>query len=245
MTLGERLVMLRNEKSLSQDTLAEALGVSRQSVSKWETDASIPELDKLIRLSDLFDISLDELVRGKPGSTGPTISSAQTMENIPWPQRVVQLYQDRMYLLGWLPVVWGIHDLLKALGTLSPLFGELSGGEDIFALMWALHIENLLKIIFGILFLVVGKKKAGTFRWYHLGWVPVIVGLFGLPTVRWFTNGLLSLLLPVPFILIRRQELLPQIPSLLAGTADCLLLCILGILVLVFGQTAEKANPQS
>lgn len=65
MTLGERLVRLRNQRGMSQDALAEQLGVSRQSVSKWETDASVPELDKLLKLSDLFEVSLDELVKGK------------------------------------------------------------------------------------------------------------------------------------------------------------------------------------
>ena len=44
--------------------LADALEVSRQSVSKWETDASIPELDKLLRLAELFGVTLDELVKG-------------------------------------------------------------------------------------------------------------------------------------------------------------------------------------
>lgn len=48
---------------MSQGDLAEKLNVSRQSISKWETDASIPELDKLIMLSDLFNITIDELVR--------------------------------------------------------------------------------------------------------------------------------------------------------------------------------------
>ena len=65
MTLGERIMMLRMREKLSQGDMAEKLGVSRQSVSKWETNASVPELDKLILLSDLFHISLDELVRGK------------------------------------------------------------------------------------------------------------------------------------------------------------------------------------
>ncbi|MBQ2996260.1 MAG: helix-turn-helix transcriptional regulator, partial [Oscillibacter sp.] len=51
MTLGERLTALRKEKGMSQDALAGILGVSRQSVSKWETDASIPDLDNLVRLS--------------------------------------------------------------------------------------------------------------------------------------------------------------------------------------------------
>lgn len=65
MTLGENIARLRTARGLSQGALAEALEVSRQSVSKWETDASVPELDKLIRLSKLFDVTLDELVMGE------------------------------------------------------------------------------------------------------------------------------------------------------------------------------------
>ena len=49
---------------MSQLELAEALDVSRQSISKWETGAAVPELDKLVKLSDVFGITLDELVRG-------------------------------------------------------------------------------------------------------------------------------------------------------------------------------------
>ncbi len=63
MTLGEKIAHLRTKHKLSQGDLAEKLNVSRQSVSKWETNTSIPELDKLIQLSDLFQISLDDLVR--------------------------------------------------------------------------------------------------------------------------------------------------------------------------------------
>lgn len=65
MNLGERIYQLRSERNLSQGDLADALEVSRQSVSKWETNASVPELDKLIKMSQLFGISLDELVLNK------------------------------------------------------------------------------------------------------------------------------------------------------------------------------------
>ena len=63
MTLGQNIARLRAQKNLSQGDLADALEVSRQSVSKWETDASIPELDKLLRLAELFGVTLDELVK--------------------------------------------------------------------------------------------------------------------------------------------------------------------------------------
>ena len=65
MKLGERIYKLRSEKNLSQGDLADALEVSRQSISKWETNASVPELDKLIKLSEVFDVSLDYLITGK------------------------------------------------------------------------------------------------------------------------------------------------------------------------------------
>jgi len=64
MTLGERIRALRIKQSLSQEELAAALEVSRQSVSKWETDGATPDVEKLIKLSDLFGVSLDCLIRG-------------------------------------------------------------------------------------------------------------------------------------------------------------------------------------
>lgn len=63
MSLSEKILHLRTQKGLSQLELAEQLGVSRQSVSKWETGQSVPDLDKLIKLADLFGVSVDELVR--------------------------------------------------------------------------------------------------------------------------------------------------------------------------------------
>ena len=66
MSLGGTIYRLRTEKNMSQGDLADALDVSRQSVSKWENDSSIPDLDKLKKLSQLFGVSLDELVNGEP-----------------------------------------------------------------------------------------------------------------------------------------------------------------------------------
>ena len=71
MSLGERICKHRVEKNLSQVDLADALDVSRQSISKWETNASVPELDKLIKLSEIFGISLDELIIGKETAEQP------------------------------------------------------------------------------------------------------------------------------------------------------------------------------
>ncbi len=63
MNLSEKITALRTERKLSQGDVAEKLEVSRQSVSKWETGQSVPELDKIVKLADLFGVSVDELVR--------------------------------------------------------------------------------------------------------------------------------------------------------------------------------------
>lgn len=68
MSLGENISALRAARGMKQDELAAALGVSRQSVSKWETDASVPELDKLVQLAGLFGVTLDGLVGREPPS---------------------------------------------------------------------------------------------------------------------------------------------------------------------------------
>lgn len=62
LTLGQRISARRKLLNLSQEALAEQLGVSRQAVSKWEADGSIPEIDKLIALSKLFEVSMEWLL---------------------------------------------------------------------------------------------------------------------------------------------------------------------------------------
>lgn len=65
MEFGNRLYELRKQKGFSQEELANRLDVTRQTVSKWELGDSTPDMDKLIALGELFEISLDELVLGK------------------------------------------------------------------------------------------------------------------------------------------------------------------------------------
>ncbi len=64
MTLGERIYKYRTAKNLSQGDLSDILDVSRQSVSKWENDMATPDLDKIIKLAEVFGVSIDELVKG-------------------------------------------------------------------------------------------------------------------------------------------------------------------------------------
>ena len=63
MNLGEKLQLLRNNNRLSQEELGEKLGVSRQAISKWESGQSTPDLKKLIAISELYNITIDSLVK--------------------------------------------------------------------------------------------------------------------------------------------------------------------------------------
>ena len=67
MTFAEKLKSIRKQAGMSQEQLAEKLGVSRQAVTKWETDAGIPDIENMMAISALFDISIDELLSNEKG----------------------------------------------------------------------------------------------------------------------------------------------------------------------------------
>lgn len=86
MEFYEKLQILRKEKKISQEQLAETLGVSRQAVSKWENGGSYPETDKLILMSDLFGVSIDILMKNdldlqkqETTESEPKVSEIDTM----------------------------------------------------------------------------------------------------------------------------------------------------------------------
>ena len=70
MTLGEKIKELRKARGLSQEELAEQINVSRQAVSKWELDLSLPDIDNIVQLSQLFDVSTDHLLTNKQDMPG-------------------------------------------------------------------------------------------------------------------------------------------------------------------------------
>lgn len=103
MNLGENIYRLRIEKNLSQGGLADALEVSRQSVSKWENNSAVPELDKLVKMAQLFGVSLDELVTGEhKEETAPLPPQAATQQATPVKQGL-----SPQQLLGIVLLVFG------------------------------------------------------------------------------------------------------------------------------------------
>lgn len=80
MSLGEHIYRLRTQRGMSQEALAEALNVSRQSVSKWENSSAVPELEKLVGMSRIFEVSLDVLVNGTNPAAEPATSPEAASE---------------------------------------------------------------------------------------------------------------------------------------------------------------------
>lgn len=103
MTLGERINFYRKQKLLSQEQLAGEIGVSRQAVSKWEQDAALPEIDKLIALSQLFSVSTDVLL-GLKAEASEQASPAVIGEEL---HSVISFLRKLWHNIGYFLLVWG------------------------------------------------------------------------------------------------------------------------------------------
>lgn len=132
MTLSEKIIALRNSRNMSQGDLAEKLNVSRQSVSKWETGASIPDLDKLIAMSNLFKVSLDELAKDDVGlgtrqEEDAVIAKEQTVDKTSSDDMWTRLQERRPQLIvGFLLIfVACVIEILSCVGALP--FGRMYG----------------------------------------------------------------------------------------------------------------------
>ncbi len=110
MTLAEKLAALRGERKLSQGDLAEKLDVSRQSVSKWETGQAVPELDKIIKLADLFGVTVDELVRDgeAPRPEAPEPEVTERVIYVKQQLGKTQILGVALLVLGLVSVILGV-----------------------------------------------------------------------------------------------------------------------------------------
>ena len=199
MTLGERLTALRKEKGMSQDALAGILGVSRQSVSKWETDASIPDLDNLVRLSDLFEVTLDELVRGKkPERPAEKVALPETLRQLG--RMAEKFWREKAYLAGWLLILWGGKRGFAFLKGVQNFYRNTNDMEKTVAFFKSALLPSVLPVLLilfasGLLLLTLGRKKSGSFEWYHLGWWGIFAAAIGIRGKSFLNTGLLEELL--------------------------------------------------
>lgn len=106
MNLGENIYRLRTEKNLSQGDLADVLEVSRQSISKWENNSAVPELDKLIKIAQIFGTTIDALVTGEKTEESSAEATAQAPKE---PQQAAPVRQglSPVQILGIILLVFG------------------------------------------------------------------------------------------------------------------------------------------
>ena len=138
MTLGARLQELRLRRGMSQDALADKLGVSRQAVSKWERDEATPDLDKIIKLSELYGISLDALLKEEP-------QPAKTQQTPPHPHKA-----DWNRILTWggllggsAMVVWGLTDAVGLMAYEQIASNMLSGAVNVMGVTMTGEAQNM------------------------------------------------------------------------------------------------------
>ena len=199
MTLGEKLSRLRKEYNYTQEQLADVLGVSRQSISKWESDIAYPETDKLVKIGKLFECSMDYLLN-------EDISEKQGLQPTEkesfWDKLKLQIHERKSEkMIFGMPLyhigrnAHGFFAIgLKARGVVS--FGLMSQGVFSFGLL-SLGGVSIGLLSFGLIsagifsagLLAVGSIALGLFAAGAIG-----VGLisFGALSVGYFSSGALA-----------------------------------------------------
>jgi len=129
MTFGEKLQGLRQRAGMSQDALAEKLDVSRQAVSRWERDETMPETEKVVALAELFGVTTDYLLRQQTEEkreTGTAAPPSGEPQKHDWVEKLGYFAKTKGYLLGWVLIAWGVMDLLGLLAILLMTHGFLN-----------------------------------------------------------------------------------------------------------------------
>ena len=126
MSFRDNLQHLRATHAMTQEQLALMLGVSRQSVTKWEAEKSYPEMDKLLKLCQIFDVTLDDLVQGDLTTSTPTAAvqarAAVLREAAGGPPQDVCGYDEHMRAFAW-KIAWGVLAILFGVALLMAVAG--------------------------------------------------------------------------------------------------------------------------
>nr|WP_201779733.1 helix-turn-helix transcriptional regulator [Oxobacter pfennigii] len=153
--MGEKVSKLRNKHNMSQGDLAEKINVSRQSISKWETGASIPDLDKLVALSNLFQVSIDDLAKEDVRADKSIEDGATCQEKNTTPRRIYGTQK----IIGFILIAAAIICIILAM---------------VFAKRF-LMIPTVYLLLCGCLCLLVKKYVALLIGW--ITFLPIAISL--------------------------------------------------------------------
>lgn len=202
MNMADRIQYLRKTKGLSQEELADKVGVSRQAVSKWESEQSIPDLDKIIIMSDFFGVTTDYILKG----IEPVVDNEQMSKQ--FASKVLYLVSTAFIFIGlfcafggWyaeqtMEAVWGSM-IVQAVGIFCYFVAKILSKEKApFYVMWL----NIIGIAFMPASLITGYISILVFS---QGWVaPYPIGIIH-TVIFCFIFFMISVM---SFILIRKQD---------------------------------------
>jgi transcriptional regulator with XRE-family HTH domain len=116
MNIGQRIYKIRQQKNITQEQLAKDLAISRQAVSKWESGKAIPDIENLMYISSLYDVSLDELIKGDNEVGQKIIADASAKK---WHKLSILFFATLLVYIMWFGSAHGIWQLGLGIATLS------------------------------------------------------------------------------------------------------------------------------
>ncbi len=219
MKFGEKLQKLRKQSGLSQEQLAARLTVSRQAVSKWELDDTMPDTENVVQLSRIFGVSCDYLLREEVGEP----SAALAVRDLPQPAQPGGAHLDRQ---GWIHNAFTLALGLCALGLVGGLMSYRFNGHTVRPLAIGFMIQLLGMVLFELATPRMGdRRNAARLRFYATACclvVPIpyflafswvldnLLGWQGTPlrALIYFFTGyiLLAAAVPVALLFLRRRQ---------------------------------------
>lgn len=138
MTIGEKITKLRKEHNLTQEQFAEVLKVSRQSVSKWELNSTYPDTEKLVRISKIFDCSLDYLLKDEIEQMDINLASANEEA------RYDKIYAGALTYLSFPPIFGWIVGIVSLKFQKEHMKNKLQIGLKIVGILFSLTLTGLI-----------------------------------------------------------------------------------------------------
>lgn len=118
MRISKKIQQIREQNGISQEQLAKDLAVTRQAVSKWENGKSLPDIENLMYISDLYGVSLDELVKGDPVVGKKVVADSSAKE---WHKLNISIFALTLIYIAWFGVrhdIWQIGLAITAAGMI-------------------------------------------------------------------------------------------------------------------------------
>ena len=116
MNIVKRIHQIRQQKNLTQEQLASDLAISRQAVSKWESGKAIPDIENLMYISNLYDVSLDELIKGDNKVSQKIVADVSAKK---WHKLSILFFAALLVYIIWFGSIHGIWQIGLGIAVLS------------------------------------------------------------------------------------------------------------------------------